>query len=72
MPVRKYRSIAETPAAAFLQPRDPANLRIACELSVTASRLAPRRILPGVHRFGSIALASEQREVWERSWAARR
>lgn len=68
MPVRKYRSVAETPAAAFRPPRDPGNLRLACDLSCTASRLAPRRVpLPGVHRFRSIAMASAQRERWERS-----
>jgi hypothetical protein len=67
MPVRKYRSIEEAPPAAFRPPGDPANLRIACELSVTAARLAPRRLRPGVHRFRSIASASEQRERWERA-----
>lgn len=67
MPVRKYRSVEKMPVAAFREPRDPSNLRIACELSTTASRLAPRRFPPGVHRYRSIALASEQRESWEQS-----
>ena len=34
---------------------------------MTASRLAPRRFASGVHRYRSVALASEQRESWERS-----
>lgn len=71
MPVRKYRSVGSMPQAAFREPRDPSNLRIACDLSTTASRLAPRRFPPGMHRYRSIALASEQRELWERSSPAR-
>ena len=67
MPVRKYRSVDKMPQAAFREPGDPSNLRIACEVSMTASRLAPRRFPSGVHRYRSIALASEQRESWERS-----
>ena len=67
MPVRKYRSVEQMPRAAVREPRDPSNLRIACELSMTALRLAPRRFPPGVHRYRSVALASEQREVWEQS-----
>lgn len=71
MPVRKYRSVEEMPPAAFREPLDPANLRLACDLSVTASQLAPRRFPSGVHRYRSIAAASEQREVWERSTSRR-
>jgi hypothetical protein len=67
MPVRKYPSVEGMPQAAFREAGDPSNLRIACELSTTASRLAPRRFPPGIHRYRSIALASEQRELWERS-----
>ena len=67
MPVRKYRSIDAMPLAALGEPRDPSNLRIACELSITASRLAPRRFPAGVHRYRSVALAGEHRELWERS-----
>lgn len=72
MPVRKYRSVEEMPQAAFRQPLDPANLRLACEVSVTASRLAPRRFPSGVHRYHSIAAASEQRESWEQSSSRQR
>jgi hypothetical protein len=72
MPVRKYRSVEKMPQAAFRNARDASNLRIACELSTTASRLAPRRFPSGVHRYRSIALASEHREAWERSSGARR
>ena len=67
MPVRKYRSVDAMPPAAFREPRDPSNVRIACELSMTAFRFAPRRFPSGVHRYRSIALASEQRDLWERS-----
>ena len=67
MPVRKYRSVEGMPHAAFREAGEPSNLRIACELSMTASRLAPRRFPSGVHRYRSIALASEQRELWEQS-----
>ena len=67
MPVRKYRSVEEMPQAALRPPLDPANLRLACDLSEMASRLAPRRFPPGVHRYRSIAMANAQRAVWERS-----
>ncbi|HKY21476.1 MAG TPA: hypothetical protein VJM31_09675 [Vicinamibacterales bacterium] len=67
MPVRKYRSVALMPNAAVRDAGDPRNLRIACDLSATASRLAPRRFPPGVHRYRSIALAAAQRERWEHS-----
>jgi hypothetical protein len=67
MPLRKYRSVEAMPQAALREARDPSNLRIACELSSTASRLAPRRFPPGVHRYRSVAAANEQRESWERS-----
>lgn len=67
MPVRKYRSVEQMPPAAFREPLDPANLRLACELSSTALQLAPRRFPPGVHRYRSITDASDRREAWERS-----
>jgi hypothetical protein len=69
MPVKKYRSVEEMPQAGIRPAGDPSNLRIACELSMTASRLARRRFPPGVHRYGSIALASAQRESWEKTSA---
>jgi hypothetical protein len=72
MPVRKYRSVEEMPSAALRSPLDPDNLRLACELSVTAVRFAPRRFPRGVHRYSSIAEASERREAWERSTDAHR
>jgi hypothetical protein len=67
MPVRKYRSVEDMPAAAFRPPLDPMSLRLACELSATAVRLAPRRVSPGVRRYHSIAEAFEHRQEWERS-----
>jgi hypothetical protein len=49
----------------------PANVRLACELSVTALCFSPRRFPPGVHRYRSIAEAAERRGTWERSTDAR-
>lgn len=49
MPVRKYRSVDRLPEAAFREAGHASNLRIACELSTTATRLAPRRFPSGVH-----------------------
>ena len=72
MPVRKFRSVEDMPEASFREAGDPSNLRIACELSTTAFRLALRRFPSGVHRYRSVALASEQRESWERSAVARK
>ena len=67
MPLRKYRTVDGMPEAAFREARHPSNLRIACELSTTALRFAPRRFPSGVHRYRSITLANERRESWERS-----
>ena len=66
MPVRKYRTVEAMPQAGLRRPLDPANLRLACDLSETAVRLAPRRFPVGVHRYRSVAEAAEQREAWER------
>jgi len=66
MPVRKFRSVEQMPAAAFRQPLDPSNLRLACDLSSTAIRLAPKRFPRGLHRYRSVADASARREEWER------
>jgi hypothetical protein len=71
MPVFKYRSIEEVPEPALGTPLDPRNLRLACELSAMAVRLAPRWFPSGVHRYRSVAAASEQRELWERSFTSR-
>lgn len=71
MPVRKYRSIEEVPEPALGRPLDPRNLKLACELSAVAVGLARRSFPPGVHRYRSVAAASEQREVWERSSTSR-
>ena len=63
MPVRKFRSVAEMPARR-LRPLDPANLRIACELSELAYSLHPWRFPPGVRKFASVEEASAHRERW--------
>ncbi len=67
MPVRKYRSVEDMPPPALHTPLDAANLKIVCELSATAIRLAPRSFPPGVHRYRSVTEACERREAWERS-----
>jgi hypothetical protein len=67
MPVRKYHSVEDMPAASARPRLDPANLRLACELSETAFRMAPRRFPAGVHRYRSIGAAAEARQAWERS-----
>jgi len=66
MPVRRYRSVEEMPPIARLEPGDPNNLRIACELSELAYGLRAWRFTPGVRKFPSIEAASEQRAEWER------
>lgn len=71
MSVRKYRSVEDMPQAGLRTPLDPANLRLACELSSTAMRLAPKRFPPGVHRYRSVTAAGAQREAWERSASTR-
>lgn len=75
MPVQKFRSVADMPQA-LLRPRlDPRNLEIACELSETATGLAPqgaRRFPRGVHKYASVADAVSRREAWERSLGSSR
>ena len=46
MPVRKYRSVEDMPQAALRAPLDPHNLKLACELSAVAARLAPGSFPP--------------------------
>ncbi|MBI4262812.1 MAG: hypothetical protein HY657_00405 [Acidobacteria bacterium] len=72
MPVRKYRSVEDMPQAVIRTPLDPRNLELACELSATALRLAPRRFPAGLHRYRSVADACAQREMWERSFTQSR
>ena len=67
MPVRKFRSVADMPSPSWRRPLDPANLKLACDLSQTAARLAPRRFPPGLHRYRSVEAARKQREEWERA-----
>jgi hypothetical protein len=53
MPVRKFQSITEMPEVRPLEPLDPANLRIACELSGLVAALHPFDLEPGVKKFRS-------------------
>ena len=66
MPVRKYRSVEDMPGVRPLRPLDPANLRIACELSELAYALHPWRFEPGVRKFRSVEEASLHRQAWEK------
>ncbi len=64
MPVRKFRSVAEMPAPPPLVPLDPANLKLACDLSSTAARLRPVRIPAGVYKHRSLSDAQRLRRSW--------
>jgi hypothetical protein len=59
------------PAVARLAPKDPNNLRIACELSELAYALRAWHFRPGVRKFPSIEAASEYRAEWERQQVRR-
>ena len=72
MPVRKYRSVEEMPSALLRPPKDPANIRLMCELSATAVRLSGRRFPSGVFRHRSREESQRQREDWERAGNPRR
>ncbi len=72
MTVRKYRSVEEMPAAAVRTPLDPANLRLACDLSAAARQLGGRRFPPGVYRHRSVDAGRQLRESWERGGAMNR
>jgi hypothetical protein len=65
VPLRKFRSVAEMPSAAWREPLDPRNLKLACELSALATRLRPRRFSPGLHKYRSVEEAARCRERWE-------
>lgn len=67
MPVRKYRSVEVMPSSLRRAPLDPENIKLACDLSVLALRLRPRRFRPGVHKYRSVEEASRARKRWEES-----
>jgi hypothetical protein len=64
MPVRKFRSVAEMPPPTPLPPLEPGNLKLACDLSITAARLRPLRFPPGVHKHRSLIDAQRLRRSW--------
>lgn len=64
MPVRKFRSVAEMPPPSPLPPLDPRNLKLACDLSTTASRLWPLRFPPGLYKHRSLDEALRLRRSW--------
>ncbi len=69
MPVRKFRSVADIPDVRPLRPLDPANLRIACELTEIAFAFRPWHFTPGVRKFRSLEEANLHRRAWEREQA---
>jgi len=66
MPVRKYRHVADMPAARPLSPLDPGNLEVACDLTELAFALHPWRFTPGVRKLRSMEEANLHRSSWER------
>ncbi len=64
MPVRKFRSVAEMPSPAQLTPLDPQNLKLACDLSITAARFRPIRFPAGVYKHRSLSEAQRLRRSW--------
>jgi hypothetical protein len=66
MPVRKFRSVEEMPAARPLPPLRLDNVRAACDLSELAYALHPWRLEPGVRKFASVEEAGAHREIWLR------
>lgn len=63
MPVRKFRSVADMPHTTF-PPLDPRNVRLACELSVVATRMRPVHVPPGVYKHRSLEEAQRLRHAW--------
>jgi hypothetical protein len=63
MPVFKFRSVAEMPQS-LLPPLDPRNLKLACDLSVAATRMRPVRIPAGVYKHRSREDAQRLRRAW--------
>lgn len=64
MAVRKFRSVEEMPSPPLLTPLDPKNLKLACDLSVTAARLRPLRFPAGVYKHRSLSEAQRLRRSW--------
>jgi hypothetical protein len=72
MPVRKYRSVEDMPGVRPLPPRDPENLRVACELSELAWALHPWKLEPGVRKFRSVEEAFDHRQRWQKTQVRKR
>lgn len=62
MAVTKYSSVVEMPEFQPLEPLDPENLRVACELSELSYGLHSWGFRTGVHKFGSPEDASAARK----------
>jgi hypothetical protein len=76
MPVRKYRSVAEMPGAAWRPAGGEGLARAIASTWELAERVAPQRFPPGVYRHRSIESAERLRDAWaaanfRRFWAAR-
>lgn len=63
MPLRRYRDIADVPSNVVVADGPAAALRLACELSTVALRLAGDRPPPGLYKHRSVPAAQR----WRRS-----
>ncbi len=72
MGIRKFRSVADMPGPAPLEPLAAGNLRLAFALSELARRLGRGSYEPGVRKFRSVAEANAHRQAREKSLAAAR
>jgi hypothetical protein len=59
------------PPPPWLEPLDPGNLRLACDLSALATRLRPRRFPRGLHKYRSAEEAGRRRAQWEAEGASK-
>jgi hypothetical protein len=72
MPVKKYRSIEETPSERWLEPGDPAiGRRLQFVSSVVFALAGSRRIPPGVRKYRSYDDLLDDRETFDDARIAR-
>lgn len=72
MPVRKFHSVAEMEASAWLEPGDPRLARAVRLCWDLAARLAPIRFPPGVYKHRSIEELNACTDAWEAAAGERR
>jgi hypothetical protein len=64
MPVRKFRTVEEMERACWRQAGDPALYRAIARVWAFGRRSGPRRFVPGVYRYRSLAELNAQTERW--------